>query len=734
MLPATYQSTFPQQIVLVTAAAGSGKTFTAMELVRRLAQMGHRHIVYVSFTKATVREARNRFAAPGATPPGAHVECRTLHSLAWSIVVDTDADLDIEPETQASPTQTQSKPQAAEVPTAPAAAAAPPSKPRMIKDEWDLEKLVRDTVCTEAIAEFLAGVPADKADSEVRRITMYIFKTFVQWCRQGKPTFSTQQNNNCYYPAVLYHQNRLKNGPKRTDGTPQWQEDPRIIETFYIKCAIDLWQYCEAHRIFTYSTTVKKAQVAHKLGLAGSQVPGSAVVVDEAQDMNGCALEWMKQLVPTRQVFLVGDLAQSIYRFNGARPSDIAGLPPVTLCKRSLTRSFRFGPTIAAVANTVLFAKRFSLQTVPERNARGCRLKSTWVPYRVVGAAPGRADQITSELLLPGTAACPRVTYLARTNAALFLFYLSSLAGGGWRVALNGKGDGSGVGKWRALTKSLQAFYDVYTGKKGTLPNRSPFLRWEGRKGLTWYTIKRDVEENEMTNLYLLVGLIETHRDSLPGKMEQFYKGVLSKQYDPDDPETDAVLSTVHAAKGMEWEHVQVLNDDGGMSKLAEWGICAQHDHHRFQKAQFTAENFTEDLNIWYVAVTRARRTLGVPEAFAQLLLKPWPDLLGEAHTNLRAGVRSLWTIWKTELAEELVSVPGGFDGWVAACTEWIRMIEAMMGADDDASFFDDDSPDACSAGGGGAADDESVHAGGGGAADLHLGVGTIAVQPLVPK
>jgi len=68
--------TYVDGILLVEAGAGTGKTFTALNIVEEL---GVKSGIYTAFNKAIVEEAREKFAN---TP----VECKTFHSLAYKYV------------------------------------------------------------------------------------------------------------------------------------------------------------------------------------------------------------------------------------------------------------------------------------------------------------------------------------------------------------------------------------------------------------------------------------------------------------------------------------------------------------------------------------------------------------------------------------------------------------------------------------------------------------------------
>ncbi|MEV6212029.1 UvrD-helicase domain-containing protein [Kitasatospora sp. NPDC051914] len=81
--------------------------------------------------------------------------------------------------------------------------------------------------------------------------------------------------------------------------------------------------------------------------LSRPRLPGDYVLLDEAQDTNPVLESVIHAQRGHTQLVLVGDLAQQIYAWRGARDI-MAHSPGTRLC---LTQSFRFGPALAEEAN-----------------------------------------------------------------------------------------------------------------------------------------------------------------------------------------------------------------------------------------------------------------------------------------------------------------------------------------------------------------------------------------------
>lgn len=199
------------------------------------------------------------------------------------------------------------------------------------------------------------------------------------------------------------------------------------------------------------------------------------------QDLDECQVDWIEhQLKFYTHIYCVGDAAQTIFSFRGARSKFVTNIP--NAIDRSLTTSWRFGPVIANVANTVLFAKHYSPQT--------CQYKKLWIPYRLKGNEK-IVCTVTSQSMLPQWKNHP-VTVIASGNATLMikamdLLGMGDLLGGTEesdedegepggdesafavkarivtpddtfdvpKIHINGKGESSGLRKWHGVAKQI---------------------------------------------------------------------------------------------------------------------------------------------------------------------------------------------------------------------------------------------------------------------------------------
>lgn len=237
--------------------------------------------------------------------------------------------------------------------------------------------------------------------------------------------------------------------------------------------------------------------------LSGPKISAEYILFDEAQDANPV----MVAIVAAQehaQLVWVGDSQQQIYTFTGA----VNALQAIPAANRTfLTQSFRFGPAVAEMANSVLELLDAEL--------------------RIVGT-----DTIQSVV---SPVAQPDVV-LTRTNAAAMREVFNSLAAG-MRPHL--------VGGGREIVSFTRAAWTLMGGTKVDHPELACFD--------TWSEVCEYVSQDEQGgDLRLLVTLVN-----------QFGCQRILEALDnmPREEDADLIVSTAHKSKGREWATVQ-LGDD----------------------------------------------------------------------------------------------------------------------------------------------------------------------------
>lgn len=215
--------------------------------------------------------------------------------------------------------------------------------------------------------------------------------------------------------------------------------------------------------------------------------------------------------------------------------------------ERSLTESFRFGPAIAQLASRVL---KLMDEETPVRGQEH-------IPSRILlESAPGndRFDAI-----------------LCRKNATV-LTHLAEGIGRGDRVAVRAKPD------------ELRAFADgaerLMRGQRISYPSSLALFE-------TWEEVQEFSESLAGRDLQPLVKLIDSEGVD--------YLRLILSRISPEN-EADYVLSTVHRAKGLEWDRVQLAGD------------------FKFKNDEGQLTMAPEEMRLLYVAMTRAKHVLDVSE------------------------------------------------------------------------------------------------------------------------
>jgi len=296
------------------------------------------------------------------------------------------------------------------------------------------------------------------------------------------------------------------------------------------------------------------------------------VLVDEGQDLSPIMLDALERC--RKRIVIVGDTHQQIYSFRYA----IDAMKRFS-CedRRDLTFSFRFGKKIADLASLFIREakgeKGFSIKGNPEK-------KSSVAFY----ASP------------PKPKAGERCAILSRTNLALFEHALGLRATG---IPFSLQGNISGI---------LGRILDVYWLSEGTHDKiRDPLIRsFEKLENLDAYAT--DLDDFQLSNM---VEVVREYARILPEAVFDIMKISKSTAETPNGP--GIILSTVHGAKGQEYDRVYIDADIAASLSRPE---------------AIVTPTFGDEANIAYVGFTRAIRHLHLPPDFKDILTPEWQTAL----------------------------------------------------------------------------------------------------------
>ena len=302
--------------------------------------------------------------------------------------------------------------------------------------------------------------------------------------------------------------------------------------------------------------------------LSHPQLPADIQLIDldEAQDTNPVTMAILQALaLPT---IYVGDPHQSLYGYRGA----VNVLETLDLPAMPLRVSYRFGQTVADIANTILAYH----SRPPELPLRG----NLGIESRIVDALPeGERHMI-----------------VCRTNAGI----LEEAIGSSGKIHVVG---GARENALEKLVQLLTASWDLYQGTPA--PHIRELCGFRDYKTLVEHAIEsRDIE------LTLLVKLVDQYSQKIP----DIARDLLQRSVRTED-QANTVLGTAHRLKGREADYVKLAND------FPDWNKLFATDKNG--KPLRRRRDIDAELNALYVAGTRAKLSLVKNDAIASLEQPP---------------------------------------------------------------------------------------------------------------
>lgn len=273
--------------------------------------------------------------------------------------------------------------------------------------------------------------------------------------------------------------------------------------------------------------------------------------LDEAQDSNAVTMSIATQL-PTKNIY-VGDEHQSIYAFRGT-------LNAMRYADKLfyLSTTFRYIPKIAAYANNILSS-----------------YKKEKVPIRSLAKKGGKSDGITA--------------YISRNNSTMISLIADLIANNKHFTTVKDPDD---------LFEAALAILEFRTEKKVARKNYMYLSRFQSIEQLEEY-----ITETNDNNLKTAFKMQKRYGKGLYILLKTAKQNLKSK----DD--TEIILTTAHTSKGLEFDNVVLLSDFPDIPQLLQKAkITTPKDLLiAAKKNDLTASNIIQEINLFYVAVTRAR-------------------------------------------------------------------------------------------------------------------------------
>jgi len=330
-------------------------------------------------------------------------------------------------------------------------------------------------------------------------------------------------------------------------------------------------------------------------------------VVDEYQDVSPIQHRLLRLwLGERRDLCVVGDVNQTIYSFAGANAGHLLGFerefPGAEVVR--LERSHRSAQPILDLANRLVAGRPGGLRLVSAADgglatSPELSVHASEADEAATVAAAIRAD--VADGIEP-----QRIAVLVRLGAQVPAIEQALRAA---RLPVSVRGDA----RFFDQPHVREAIVHLVAARRAASPTDPAAVTVRGvLAGLGWTP---DAPELPGPALERWTGLDALHRialDAGPTAFSRFVDDLLERQATGDDPVTGAVtISTIHAAKGLEWDSVHVVGLSEGLLPI----VHASDD-----------AVIEEERRLLYVALTRAKRRLRLSRAAP----RPASRFLGE--------------------------------------------------------------------------------------------------------
>ncbi|MDA3866035.1 MAG: UvrD-helicase domain-containing protein [Salinivirgaceae bacterium] len=320
-------------------------------------------------------------------------------------------------------------------------------------------------------------------------------------------------------------------------------------------------------RIFLAKMDRAEVEITHDFYLKKFQLQNPVltydyILFDEGQDASGAMLDVFLRQNAVKVI--VGDSHQQIYGWRYA----VNSLEKVNFQHYNLSRSFRFGEGVALLA----------CQTVAMK-------KLTNSPGAIQLTGVGNSETTNSKAVL------------ARTNLGLLMRAIEQVTESGDTEKIYFEGNINSY-TYADDGASLYDVLNLYNGKRRLIRDKM-IRQMRNLDDLVEY-----IESTEDKQLGMMVEIVKKYGNQIPG----IIKKIKGRHVDGDDKTAARMIySTVHRCKGMEYDEVFLVDDFVTKEKLEK--LAVQH-----QREKLDLTRLNEEVNLLYVAVTRAKTCIHIPE------------------------------------------------------------------------------------------------------------------------
>ncbi|MEP6949805.1 MAG: UvrD-helicase domain-containing protein [Ginsengibacter sp.] len=300
-----------------------------------------------------------------------------------------------------------------------------------------------------------------------------------------------------------------------------------------------------------------------KFQLSNPKLNYDYILFDEGQDASQAMLDVFFKQNATKVI--VGDTHQQIYGWRHA----INSLEKVDFNTYNLSTSFRFGQDIANLAMEVLKWKKH----IDQDNHIPITGKGSSKEYKTK-AVLGRTNL---GLLLKA------IEYVTEKKKVKHIYFEGNI--NSYTYADEGA--------------SLYDVLNLYNGRYHLIKDKLI----KAMKNLV--ELEDYIDKTEDVQLGMMVEIVRKYGNEIP----DIIKAIKEKHVGNDEKEkAEMIFSTVHRCKGMEYDAVHIVDDfitEEKLKKLKE----------ERKKQEVSMAKLNEEINLLYVAVTRAKNSIYIPEA-----------------------------------------------------------------------------------------------------------------------
>ncbi len=351
---------------------------------------------------------------------------------------------------------------------------------------------------------------------------------------------------------------------------------------------------------YDHNTYLKYFQV-NKIELSGFDY----ILFDESQDSNPIMTEIIYNQ-PFYKIF-VGDNHQAIYQFRGAK-NELNKF--VNNCKNvfKLTQNFRFGNNLAELVSKYLNKYKGENKILKGLHDEEVQIFST-------------SSYLNSETykelnhLIQNSKIS--ITKIYRTNG-MFFYDVNKLLEEPQEIFFTVNGD---IKKYK-----FDICLDIYYLKKREFSK----IKGDIKKYKSFSELKNAIKDDDVDDDIVSIYNFVIHHDDL--NMEEFIKEVEDKHKNGATQKNKITFSTAHVSKGLEWDIV-ILSDDflthsRTKALKGKAGIILKSRLEKLRNSYLSGtmndddkDIYESEINLLYVALTRAKKILIIPDQLYELLI-----------------------------------------------------------------------------------------------------------------